>query len=133
MMDEVAVGGCACGSVRFTIRGGPIRGGLCHCMTCRKAHAAAFNPFLVFRREQVDIEGGLQSWESSAGYDRLFCPVCGSRVASLEPPGRELELSLGSFDEPGRFAPDYEVWVTRREPWLPPLPVLQHQHARPAN
>jgi hypothetical protein len=102
-------------------------------MTCRKAHAAAFNPFLVFRREQVDIEGSLQSWESSAGYERLFCSVCGSRVASLQSPGLEIELSLGSFDEPGRFTPGYEVWITRREPWLPALPVPQHQGARPAS
>jgi hypothetical protein len=37
--------------------GEPIRVGLCHCLTCRKAHAAAFFPFVIFRKDQVRILG----------------------------------------------------------------------------
>lgn len=130
MMDGIMTGGCACASVRFAVRGSPLRAGLCHCMTCRKGHGSAFNPFMVFSREQVEISGTLQGWESSISYERLFCPLCGSRVVSRVTGDAELELSLGSFDEPGRFTPEYEVWITRREPWLQPLPVPQHNHAR---
>lgn len=95
-------------------------------MTCRKAHAAAFNPFVVFHRGQLAIAGELASWESSAGYVRHFCPRCGSRVMGGDPGGEEVELSIGSFDEPGQFAPDYEMWTIRREPWLAPQAVPQH-------
>jgi len=86
MEVTTVLGGCACGGVRFTIAGPPKRVGLCHCMTCRKAHAAAFNPFAVFAKEQVGVHGAVASWESSAGYLRQFCPTCGSRVANIMEP-----------------------------------------------
>lgn len=126
-------GGCACGAVRFVARGRPIRVGLCHCMTCRKAHAAAFNPFVVFAREQVEITGELRDWPSSAGYERRFCPMCGSRVAGGDANGSEIELSLGSFDEIGLVEPQYESWIIRRESWLAVLDVPQHACDRPAD
>lgn len=123
-------GGCACGAVRFVVDGPPIRAGLCHCLVCRKAHAGAFNPFLVFDTNQVMVTGVLRPWESSPGYERRFCPSCGSRVINLN--GAEIEVSLGSFDQPGLFAPQYESWVLRREPWLPALDVPQHRQERVA-
>jgi hypothetical protein len=126
MSDILRTGGCACGAVRFETRGEPDRVGLCHCMTCRKAHAAAFNPFVVFRTDQVEISGETSSWESSPGYDRRFCPRCGARVVGGALDEGEYEISLGSFDSPGEFSPQYESWVTRREPWLPQLGVRQH-------
>ncbi len=123
-------GGCACGAVRFTIRGAPVRAGLCHCLTCRKAHAAVFNPFVVYLREQVDIRGKLECWRSSPRFERLFCPACGSRVIGGDVGGAEVEISLGSFDEPGQVTPAYESWVIRREPWLKPLDVPQNPGER---
>ena len=116
-------GGCACGAVRFTARGEPERVGLCHCLTCRKAHAAAFFPFAVYRRERFEISGTTAAWSADGGYERRFCPACGARVAGLN--GDEIELSLGGFDDPGQLTPQYESWVSRREPWLAPLDVPQ--------
>jgi hypothetical protein len=97
-------------------------------MVCRKAHAAAFNPFLVFAADQVTVQGRLVGWESSPGYERRFCPTCGSRLISIN--GAEIEISVGSFDTPGLFAPEYESWVIRREPWLPALDLPQHTQDR---
>jgi hypothetical protein len=42
MSTEILRGGCLCGAVRFEVRGGPYRVGVCHCLDCRKAHGAAF-------------------------------------------------------------------------------------------
>lgn len=33
----------------------------------------------------------------------------------------EVELHLGSLDEPSQFRPTYELWTVRREDWLPPF------------
>lgn len=99
-------------------------------MTCRKAHAAAFNPFVVFKAEAVEVTGEPRSWFSSQGYDRQFCGACGSRVIARN--GDEVEVSLGSLDEPGVLEPQYESWIVRREPWLRPLDKPQHDHERQA-
>lgn len=117
MAGEARTGGCACGAVRFRVSGAARRAGLCHCLTRRKAHAAAFNPFVVFHANQVSVEGELASWESSPGYERRFCSRCGSRVINLN--GAEIEVSAGAFDTPGLFAPQYESWTVHRESWLP--------------
>lgn len=127
-MESVREGGCACGAVRFKTAGEPVRVGLCHCLTCRKAHGSAFFPFVIFRGEQVALSGTTNAWESSPGERRLFCPTCGSRVADISASG--VELSMGGFDEPGAFQPQYEAWTMRREPWLQPLPVPQHARNR---
>jgi len=121
-------GGCACGAIRFTAHGPPKRAGLCHCLTCRKAHASAFNPFVVYDRGVVEVRGDVRRWVSTPGYARAFCDVCGSRVFAEN--GDELELSLGSFDQIGEVSPQYESWTIRREPWLPPLVVPQHAKER---
>jgi hypothetical protein len=122
-------GGCACGAVRIEVFAPPRRVGLCHCMTCRKAHGAVFNPFVVFARGDVKLRGEVQWWESSPGYRRAFCPGCGSRVAGAS--NDEYEISMGSFDEPGAFRPEYEVWISRRESWLAPLPLPQFTQSAP--
>ena len=128
--EQVLIGGCACGSVRFVARGAPLRAGLCHCMTCRKAHAAASNPFVVFARDQVEIVGELRRWQCSADYERQFCPECGSRVFGGSDSLPEIEISLGSFDDVGLVEPQYESWVIRREPWSVALNIPQHDRDR---
>lgn len=128
--QDDSIGGCACGEVRFRITGAPLRTGLCHCLTCRKAHGAAFNPFVVYRREQVELRGTISWWQDSASYRRGFCPACGSRVVAEVHGSDEVELSLGSFDAPGLAIPEYESWTIRREPWLDALPVTQFERNR---
>jgi hypothetical protein len=127
-IGKVRSGGCACRAVHFIVRGPPIRCGLCHCLTCQKAHASAYFPFVIFARDHVQLAGETAGWDSTRDYRRLFCPHCGSRVASLA--GPEIELSLASFDDPEAFAPQYESWVIRRLPWVKPLDVPQFQRNR---
>jgi len=38
----------------------------------------------------------------------------------------EIEVNLGSLDQPDQLMPTYESWIIRRESWLPPLPVEHH-------
>jgi len=97
--DTRRAGGCACGAVRFTTLGPPRRGGLCHCRTCRKAHAAAFYPFVVFAGNQVEMRGDVAAWASSDSYLRFFCPRCGSRTHAQNTGAdgaTEIELSLAA-------------------------------------
>ncbi|WP_297109059.1 GFA family protein [uncultured Devosia sp.] len=105
-------GGCLCGKVQFRARGEPYRVGLCHCLDCRKHHGALFHASAIYPAPAVAVSGTTQAYRG-----RHFCPECGSSVFSVS--GDEIEVNLGSFDVIDAFRPTYELWCTRREPWLP--------------
>ena len=108
-------GGCSCGAVRITATGRPARVGICHCMECRKHHGALFHASAIYDCAAVQISGRTAHFR-----ERHFCPRCGSPVFSRS--GDEIEINLGSLDEPNLFAPTYELWTSRREAWLPEFP-----------
>ncbi|WP_341780909.1 GFA family protein [Ectopseudomonas mendocina] len=112
-------GGCLCGQVRFETSGQPYRVGVCHCLDCRKHHGALFHASAIFPQDAVTIEG-----ETSQYAGRHFCPRCGSSVFGRS--ADEIEVNLGSLDQPDRFTPTYELWTIRREAWLPPFPFARH-------
>ncbi|PJE31860.1 Uncharacterized conserved protein [Pseudooceanicola antarcticus] len=116
---------CLCGALRLVAHGAPLRVGLCHCLDCRKHHGALFYAAAVFPADRVEITGDSRAYEG-----RHFCPTCGSSVFART--GDEVELHLGALDSPSVFAPDYELWTSRREAWLPPFPVsASHPGDRP--
>lgn len=117
-------GGCLCGKVRIVASGTPGRVGICHCLDCRKHHGALFYAAAIFPQEAVTINGETREY---AG--RFFCPTCGSSVFARSED--EIEVHLGTLDDPGQLTPSYESWTNRREPWLPPFPHLKlHQRDR---
>lgn len=116
---EQFTGGCLCGAVRFKATGRPYRVGLCHCLDCRKFHGALFNASAMFPEDAVTIEG-----ETGEFHGRHFCPHCGSSVFARS--GDEIEINLGSLDEPDQLRPTYENWTIRRESWLPDFPLKHH-------
>lgn len=122
-------GGCNCGQVRFDIEGEPMRTGLCHCETCRKSSGSAFSFFGVWSKGSVTISGEMGCWESRAGGDR-FCRRCGSSLFCWTDDVDEIEIRLGSLDQPpSAFVPGYELWTIRRETWLAQQDDAE-QHAR---
>ncbi|MBN8868190.1 MAG: GFA family protein [Solirubrobacterales bacterium] len=116
MSAESLTGGCLCGDVRIEATGDPYRVGICHCLDCRKHHGALFHSSAVFPEGAVTITGETAEYEG-----RHFCPRCGSSVYGRT--GDEIEVNLGSLDEPDRLQPTYELWTIRRESWLPPFPL----------
>ena len=112
-MDRIN-GGCLCGALRISVRGQPDRVGLCHCLDCRKFHGTLFHASAVYPQDAVTVDGAFGDYDG-----RCFCPTCGSLVFSKS--GDEINIDLGTLDDPNRFTPTYELWVTRRETWLPPF------------
>ncbi|QXH33035.1 GFA family protein [Pseudomonas muyukensis] len=124
-MDKVT-GRCLCGQLRIEARGEPRRVGLCHCLDCRKHHGALFGASAMFAEDAVQVTG-----EATAYAGRHFCPRCGSSVFARS--GDEVEVHLGALDEPNRFRPTYELWVIRREAWLPAFAgMTRFERDRPA-
>ena len=128
---RVRHGGCACGALRFEATGEPRHVGLCHCLTCRHRHGAPFNAFATYASGQVRWHGPLSRWRSGERSSRAGCATCGSPLFWADDAGEITELHLGSFDDVGTLAPQYEIWVSRREPWLAPLDVPQYKRDRP--
>jgi len=120
-------GGCLCGEVRFVAIGQPYRVGICHCLDCRKHHGSVFHTSAIFADGAVQIEGDPQEYRG-----RFFCSTCGSSV--FDRSGDEIEISLGSLDDTDQFRPTYELWMQRRETWLPDFPLFRrYKGDRPAD
>jgi hypothetical protein len=50
--------------------------------------------------------------------ERGFCGECGSPVSIRKPEVPQIAfLQAASFDDPSRFAPSCEVWVSSANPW----------------
>jgi hypothetical protein len=121
-------GGCLCGAIRYRVDGEPTSVGRCHCADCRKRTGSAFAIYGHWPRTAVELEGELARFD-----DDCFCPTCGSRVGMFD--GDDVELNLGTLDDPPfGLVPDNEIWIKRREPWLPPVDgASQHEENRPKN
>ncbi len=118
MGEAELTGGCLCGALRLTAIGAPYRVGICHCLDCRKHHGAVFHASAIFPEKAVTIVGKTASYKG-----RHFCPECGSPVFARS--DDEIEINIGSLDEPNRVKPTYELWTIRREAWLPPFDLAR--------
>ena len=108
-------GGCLCGAIRYTVRGEPFHVGRCHCADCRKLSGGAFTLYGQWPLEAFDLDGELSAFRAER-----FCGTCGSHIGQIAEEG--VELYLGTLDEaPNGLVPEAELWIKRREPWLPPV------------
>jgi hypothetical protein len=85
-------------------------------MDCRRHHGALFHASAVFPQASVKVDGETRDY---AG--RFFCPRCGSSLYSRSTD--EIEVNLGALDSVDQLMPTYELWMVRRESWLPSFPV----------
>lgn len=119
MSDTTLAGGCLCGAVRIAASGAPYRVGICHCLDCRKHSGSLFGASAIFPVDAVTVSG-----KTADHKGRHFCPACGSSLFGRS--GDEIEISLGCLDAPNQLKPTYELWIIRREDWLPPFDLARH-------
>lgn len=120
-MDEVEhKGGCLCGAVRYRAVAEPLRGVICHCVSCRRhsgAPALAFVHFPASSFAWLDEEP--RWYRSSARAERGFCARCGSTVAMREEVLAErVQICVGTLDEADRVRIDDHVWTRGRISWF---------------
>jgi hypothetical protein len=111
-------GGCLCGAVRLEIAAEPYRVGICHCLDCRKQSGSMFGTFAIFPADAVTITGTTADYRG-----RHFCPICGSSLFGRS--DDEIDIAVGAFDAPNQVTPTYELWICRRENWLPAFNVAR--------
>jgi hypothetical protein len=116
-------GSCACGRVRYEIRGefiGPVC--YCHCWRCRKLSGSSFGTTVPVRAADLVVDSGeaeLGSWESSPGIHRFFARCCGSPLYKRHDAAPEvLGLRLGTLDSDPGVRVERHFSVGSKAPWV---------------
>lgn len=120
MSGAVNEGGCLCGAVRYRVSGGPDHVVHCHCTMCRKAAGAPVTTWAVVQRDRLEwTKGEPAVYRSSAHAERGYCASCGGQLTfrSDKRPD-DIDLSIGTLDDPATFPPQYHIWTSSKIPWL---------------
>jgi len=116
-------GSCACGRVRYEIRGellGPVT--CCHCWRCRKHSGSSFGTTAGVNASDLSLVAGeelLSSWESSPGVHRFFAGCCGSPIYKRnDAAAAVLGFRLGTLDTDPLKKAELHFMVGSKVPWV---------------
>lgn len=117
------VGSCACGLVRYEVRGsliGPIT--FCHCWRCRKHSGSSFGTTAGVDASNLVFLAGeekLSSWESSPRVRRFFASCCGSPIFKRDEKQPEiLGFRLGTLDTDPCVTVEMHYMLNSKVPWI---------------
>ena len=115
-------GGCACGAVRYQLKGKPLLVYACHCHDCQSRSGAAFTLNMVVLSADVSTSGHFEVREHIARGDRrvrqTWCPACGIAVSAQAPSAPDYATLLaGTLDDAGWVMPIVQTFVESAIPW----------------
>lgn len=105
-MRREMTGGCQCGRVRYRVTVDDDEASLCHCRMCQRATggvAAALKEVAMSAITWTDHEP--DRYRSSPIARRGFCSACGTPLTYERDGLPDLELTVGSFDDPFAIVP----------------------------
>ncbi len=123
MTDELD-GGCACGKLRYRMRGGPMFVHCCHCKDCQRQTGTAFVLNALIETDRVDVLSGepaayTMPTDSGRPHTVFRCPDCGTAVWSEYGGLKALRfIRVGTLDEPQALPPDVHIYVRSKLPWI---------------
>lgn len=113
------VGSCLCGDVAYEISGPFLEAHQCHCGFCRKEHGTPYGSYGVVPAKGLRwLRGqeGIARYESSPGFQRAFCPRCGSILPG--PGAGDLVFPpLGNLDGDPGVRPTMHIFTGSKAPW----------------
>ena len=119
-MQQVMTGGCQCGQVRYEARITDDDAYLCHCRMCQRATGGVSIAFKSIAK--ADLRWTTRQpdrFRSSPFAARGFCSACGTPLTYEGDDHDQLDLTVGSFDEPWQFRPTSHAGVESWHPeWL---------------
>ena len=132
--DQSREAACACGQLRLTCAGEPLRISICHCLDCQRRTGAPFGMQVRYARDKVTaISGDRQQFTRGADSGNTvtfsFCPHCGSTLLwELSAFPDVVAIAVGAFADPGFPAPRISVYEKRQHHWidLSGLPGIEH-------
>jgi hypothetical protein len=114
----VLTGGCQCGKVRYALYAESGSVDICHCRMCQRAVG---NLFMAV----AGVPSGAFAWtrgapaifRSSSAAERGFCRDCGTPLTFRYLARDEINVTLGSLDEPAKARPTRQYGIESRVPW----------------
>jgi hypothetical protein len=105
-MSHTLTGGCQCRRIRYSVEVADDEAYLCHCNYCRRATGGVSIAFKNVRASEVTWTGEAPDWFASSQIARRpFCSRCGTPLGFQFLDSGHMDLTVGSFDEPGFFRP----------------------------
>ena len=127
-MSAELEGGCACGSVRYRLKTGPMFVHCCHCKDCQRQTGTAFVLNAIIETDRIeqlcgDLVPVRMPTDSGGVHDIYRCPKCQTALWS-DYGGRPTIrfVRVGTLDEPSDLPPDVHIFTRSKLPWvgLPP-------------
>jgi hypothetical protein len=125
MSAPVRTGRCLCGGVTVELTGEPFAVSLCHCVNCQKTSGSAFSVIALVPIGKVRFDGSVSIFndvaDSGIGFERCFCPGCGSPVESRSPQlaARGITIVKASlFDDTTWLQPNEQIYCDSAQRWL---------------
>ncbi len=117
---ETMAGGCQCGRVRYEVDIDNDEAYLCHCRMCQRATGGVSIAFKNVKKANVRWLGEEPDYyDSSPIAQRPFCSKCGTPLGFAFPDSENMDLTVGSFDDPGRFRPVHHFGAESiHEAWI---------------
>jgi hypothetical protein len=123
--STVRTGRCLCGGVTVELTAEPFAVSLCHCVNCQKTSGSAFSVIAIVPKDRVRFTGRVSIFndvgDSGIGFERCFCPGCGSPVESRSPQlaARGITIVKASlFDDTSWLQPNEQIYCESAQRWL---------------
>jgi hypothetical protein len=115
-------GGCACGALRYALKGAPLLAYACHCHTCQTRSGAAFSLTLVVRSADLTLIGEPEMVARLARDGRQtrhsYCPACRVPVTAIAPVAPDyMSVRVGTLDDASWVIPIAQTFVESAIPW----------------
>ncbi len=116
-------GRCACGELRYRLRGPPLFVHCCHCLNCQRQTGSAFVINLLIESDRVELLAGAPERvpvpRSGSKRQQIYrCPDCETAVWSTYTRKNVLFVRAGTLDDPSAVEPDVHIFTRSKVPWL---------------
>lgn len=118
------LGGCECGTIRYSINAAPIVVYACHCTICQTQSGSAFGMAVRFPVDSFTlIRGRLKSFQRTADsgqvFTNSFCPDCGTRIYHrADRSADQISLKPGTLDDTSWLHPSHHVFLKSAQKWV---------------
>ena len=119
MGSSTRQGGCQCGKVRYRTKIDPGEAYLCHCRMCQRATGGVSIAYVHLPKADLAWDSEPDWFASSPIARRPFCSACGTPLGFAFNESENMDITLGSLDDPGGLAPQWHFGAeSMHEAWL---------------